>query len=99
MDPNFFQGSPDPQADPRGFSRQQMLAQALMQRGGQQGQMAGGQFIAPSPLSYASQFGNTMAGGYKMNQLANAQRGSDILNGVAPQMNGFQKIAGLLGGA
>lgn len=90
MDANFFTGAPDPQADPRAFQNQQAMAQALMARGvGGQGGVAG-------------QVVNGLAGAYKANQLRDATRASDILNGGSGQ-NGLQKVGswlgGLLGGA
>lgn len=100
MDVNFGM-APDPQQDPNGFARQKMLAQALMQRGSTspQGQMSGGQYIAPSPMSYVNQLGNAAMGGMQMGQLQGAQRASNILNGgTGVNPNLFTKIGGLLGG-
>lgn len=89
MDANFFAGAPDPAADPRAFQNQQAMARALMARGvGGQGQGAAG---------VAGQLVNGLAGGYKANQLREATRASDILNGGTGQ-NGLQKVGSWLGG-
>jgi hypothetical protein len=97
MNANFFDTPPDPAVNPQGFQNQQAMANALMSRGSQQGKMVNGQYVAPSPLSYVNQLGGALASGYKNDQLRDASRASDILNGGTGQ-NGFQKVGGWLGG-
>lgn len=85
MDANFFAGgsAPDPSADPQGFARAQNMARAMMAQGAkpQQGQMVGGHFVAPSPMSYATQLANAWGGAQQMRNVQEAQRGWGILNG------------------
>lgn len=94
-DANFFGGAstPDPNANPADFARAKAMAQMLMKQGASapQGQMAGGQFVAPSPLEYANQIGSAALGGQQMQKLGEAQRASTILNGgaVMPRAAGF----------
>jgi len=104
MNANFFEAAPDPASDPAAFQQQQAMAQALLRRGGtqQQGQNVNGHYIPPSDASYAGQLVNALAGGYKRDQLRDASRASDILNGGNGDVTPFQKagtwLSGLFGG-
>lgn len=87
MDVNFMGGmAPDPAADPQGFARAQNMAKAMVAQGAKspQGQMAGGVYVAPSPMSYVNQLAGAAAGAQQMQTLQGAQRASNILNGVTP---------------
>lgn len=100
MDANFFGGgAPDPASDPTGFAQQQQMAALLQKQGqtGQPGQTVNGIYVAPSAAGDVNQLASALAGGYKTQQLADAQRASDILNGASGQ-NGIQKIGGWVGG-
>ena len=100
MNANFFDAVPDQAADPAAFQRQQDMAQALMRRGStpQQGKMVNGQYIPPSDASYVGQLVNALAGGYKQDQLRDASRASDILNGGSGAVSPLQKAGSWLGG-
>lgn len=63
---------PDPQTNPTGFYQQRQQAQQMLKQAQQPGQ--GG-------MGYARQIASALAGGYKMSQLRDAARASDILNG------------------
>lgn len=103
-DVGFFQAPPDPAADPNAFAQQQKIARMLMSKGGQvqQGTMAGGQYVPPSPVSYVNQLASGAAGGMRTNQLADSARASNILNGgtgTGPGMTTpFQQFTGWLNG-
>ncbi len=92
--------APDPTADPSGFARAQTMAKMLMQQGTRtpQGQTVGGQYVAPSPMSYVGQAANAFAGMNQMDRLAEAQRASNLLNGGTGAASGFNRMTGLLGG-
>lgn len=94
MNPNFFEGAPDPQADPMGYYQQQRQASFLTKQGmaPQQGQMVSGQYVAPEPVSYANQLASALMGGYKNYQLRDAKDASETLNGGAPQQKPVAQI-------
>lgn len=68
---NFFQQAPETAADVNALQRQRRMAELLTQRGieGDQGQMVGGHFVAPSALSRVAQLGSALAGGYANRQV------------------------------
>lgn len=97
---NFFE-TPTGQTD-AAYDPQRMLAMRLMQAGGQspQGQTVNGRYVAPGYGAYAGQLANSMAGAYKMNQVQDAARAQNLLNGGTGDAaaNGFTKIGGWLSG-
>lgn len=78
--PDFFQ-QPD-SAQPVGNDpmRMRQLAQMLMKQGGapQAGQVVGGQFVPPSPLSYVGQLAGGLGSAF---QNYDAGRARNVLNG------------------
>ncbi len=90
---NFYQDAP---ADPASYRQQQDMASALLKQGrtSPQGQMVGGQFVAPGAEAYASQLAGALAGGMKQNQLRNAPP----VAGGQPQQAPLQKFGNWLGG-
>lgn len=82
----------------------------LMQQGSisPQGQMAGGQYVAPAPSSYAAQIGSAALGGMMRNNLARnsaikaANQSADPVASIGQSMgreNGMGSwLRGLLGG-
>lgn len=63
---NFFQPGTDAAADSNAILRQRELAKLLLQQGQQSpsGQMVGGQFVAPSALSYVNQLAQALGGAF-----------------------------------
>lgn len=63
---NFFQPGTDAAADSNAILRQRELAKLLLQQGQQSpsGQVVGGQFVAPSALSYANQLAQALGGAF-----------------------------------
>ncbi|MDQ0084589.1 hypothetical protein J2W35_004958 [Variovorax boronicumulans] len=100
MNANFFEAAPDPASNPAAFQQQQAMAQALLRRGGtqQQGQMVNGHYIQPADAAYAGQLVNALAGGYKRDQLRDADRASNLLNGGNGDVTPMQKAGTWLGG-
>lgn len=104
MDANFFGAAPDPQADPNAFNKQRQMAQMLM-KGGMappQGSQSGNVYAPPSTANYAAQAIQGIAGAYKNNQLQDAARASNILNGGTGQSpmqsNAGTWLRGMFGG-
>lgn len=101
-DIGFFEAPAAPAADPSAFMRQQEMAAALMRRGGTpaQGQTVGGHYVAPPAAGYAQQLASALAAGAKKNQMLDAARGNDILNGGTGEnyLSPLQKIGNMFGG-
>ena len=99
---DFFQAPPDPAADPSGFARQRAMAQMLMPQGAPQGQMVNGRYVAPGAAAQVSQIAGALMGGYKNQQLQEAQRASTILNGGTVPQQPLQQagtwLKGMFGG-
>lgn len=89
FDGNFYQGAPDPNADPAAFARQQSMAKALQQQGATPSKGTAG---------YATQLASALAGGYKMNQLRDAANASSLLNGGPGVQTPIQQGIGWLRG-
>lgn len=89
MPVEFFQQPQGPQASgPANSDYAKQLAQMMMKGqgagqgtpGGAPGQMVNGQYVAPSPLNYATQLAGSALKGYQGQQQQEAQRIWNILN-------------------